>query len=146
MSEGARHDESAREKHPKTCRARNSLAWLLVTVPDPKLCEPAEAVELARLNTRAMPKKANYWGTLGTALYVDGKHVESLKALSHSMELRDGGNSFDWFIVAMSKHKLSQKNAREWYDKAVAWMDEHKPDDEELKRFRAEASELLGTK
>jgi hypothetical protein len=28
--------------------------------------------------------------------------------------------------------------------KAVAWMEKHKPDDEELKRFRAEAEELLG--
>ncbi|MHC4164055.1 MAG: hypothetical protein ACYSUM_18170 [Planctomycetota bacterium] len=46
--------------------------------------------------------------------------------------------------LAMEKHKLGQKDAREWYDKAVAWMDKHKPDDQELKRVRAEAEEVLG--
>ena len=34
--------------------------------------------------------------------------------------------------------------AREWFDKAVAWTDKHQPDDPELKRFRAEAEEVLG--
>ena len=33
-----------------------------------------------------------------------------------------------------------------WYEKAVQWMDKNKPDDEELKQFRAEAAELLGMK
>ncbi len=49
-------------------------------------------------------------------------------------------------IGARAKHKLGQQDAREWYDKAVAWMDKNKPDDEELKRFRAEAEEVLGIK
>jgi tetratricopeptide (TPR) repeat protein len=51
-----------------------------------------------------------------------------------------------WLFVAMAKHELGEEDSREWYDKAIAWMDEHKPDDEELKRFRAEAEELLGIK
>mgnify|MGYP001545657784 CR=1 FL=1 len=29
------------------------------------------------------------------------------------------------------------------YDRAVKWMEENKPEDEELRRFRAEAAELL---
>ena len=29
-----------------------------------------------------------------------------------------------------------KKQSREDYDKAVAWMEKHKPGDEELKRFR----------
>jgi hypothetical protein len=60
------------------------------------------------------------------------------------MALCDGGDAFDWFFVAMSKHKLEQGDARQWFDKAVAWMDEHKPDDPELRRFRAEAAKVLG--
>jgi tetratricopeptide (TPR) repeat protein len=31
-----------------------------------------------------------------------------------------------------------------WYDRAVVWIDKNKPQDEELKRFRAEAAALLG--
>ena len=50
------------------------------------------------------------------------------------MKQRKGGDAFDWFFVAMAKHKLRQKDAREWYDKAVVWMDKHRADDKELKR------------
>jgi len=52
--------------------------------------------------------------------------------------------AFDWFFLAMAKHRLGHKDAREWYDEAVAWMEKDKPDDKELKRFRAEAEEVLG--
>ncbi len=34
--------------------------------------------------------------------------------------------------------------ARQWHAKAVAWMNKHKPDDEELERFRAEAAKDTG--
>ena len=37
-----------------------------------------------------------------------------------------------------------KKQARQWYDKAVSWMDKNKPQDDELRRFRAEAEALLG--
>lgn len=47
----------------------------------------------------------------------------------------------------MAHWQLGEKDkAREWYDKAVQWMDKNKPQDEELKRFRSEAEELLGIK
>lgn len=36
-----------------------------------------------------------------------------------------------------------QDEARKFYDQAVEWMEKNKPQDEELKRFRAEAAELL---
>lgn len=45
----------------------------------------------------------------------------------------------------MTHWQLGEKQqAREWYDKAVEWMEKNKPNDEELLRFRAEAEELLG--
>jgi hypothetical protein len=45
----------------------------------------------------------------------------------------------------MAHWQLGEKDqARRWYDKAVQWMDQNKPKDEELRRFRAEAEELLG--
>ena len=63
------------------------------------------------------------------------------------MKLSNGGDSCDFFFAAMAHWQLGQKeNARRVYDKAVAWMASHRPDDEELKRFRAEAEEVLGIK
>ena len=37
-----------------------------------------------------------------------------------------------------------QDEARRCYDKSVEWMEKHGQANEELKRFRAEAAELLG--
>jgi hypothetical protein len=45
----------------------------------------------------------------------------------------------------MAHWQLDQEEeARKWYDEAVAWMDKNRPQNEELRRFRAEAAELLG--
>ena len=62
------------------------------------------------------------------------------------MELRDG-DSFNWFFLAMAHWQVGEKDkARQWYAKAVAWMDKNKPTDAELTRFRAEAKALLESK
>ena len=61
------------------------------------------------------------------------------------MERRKGGDSFDWFFLAMAEWQLGNKGAaREWYEKSVEWMDKNASANEELTRFRAEAAELLG--
>jgi len=78
------------------------------------------------------------------ALCAAGRHEEGLKALERSMALTEGGSAIDWFFVAMAKHGLGQEDARAWFDKAVAWTETNRPDDPELKRFRAEAEEVLG--
>ncbi len=65
-------------------------------------------------------------------------------ALEKSMELGKGGISFDWFFLAMAHWQLGKKDeARQWYDKAVPWMEKNNPKNEELRRFRAEAAALL---
>ena len=44
----------------------------------------------------------------------------------------------------MANWQLGKKEeARKWYDKAVEWMEKNQPKNEELRRFRAEAAELL---
>jgi hypothetical protein len=45
----------------------------------------------------------------------------------------------------MAHWKLGAKDkAGAWYDRAVEWMDKNQPNNKELRRFRAEAAELLG--
>jgi hypothetical protein len=45
----------------------------------------------------------------------------------------------------MTYWQLGAKDkARTWFDKSVQWMDKGLPENAELKRFRAEAAELLG--
>jgi hypothetical protein len=65
------------------------------------------------------------------------------------MELRDEGDSADWFFLAMIHRRLGRKErAREWYDKAVRWARRYGASDkvlfEELYRFEVEAAEALG--
>jgi hypothetical protein len=61
------------------------------------------------------------------------------------MELRHGGDACDFFFLAMAHWQLGQKEeARNWFDKAVEWMDMNHSKNEELRRFRTEAAELLG--
>ena len=60
------------------------------------------------------------------------------------MTLRQGGDVFDWFFLAMAHWQLGHKEeARRWYDRAVQWTEKNKREDEELGRFQAEARVLF---
>jgi len=124
----------------------NQCAWFRATSADPKHRNAERAVALARHAVKLAPLGA-HWNTLGVALCRAGKWEDALHALGKSQELTNGGTAFDWFFVAIAKHKLGKADAKEWYDKAVVWMDKNQLAGEalnELKRFRAEAEEVLG--
>ena len=129
---------------PHNAWIANALAWQLATCPDPALWNPRRAVELARHATRLAPNESNYWNTLGVACCRLEQWQDGLDALERSIELREGGNSQDWFFVAICHFHLGDDDqARDWYDRAVAWMELNQPQNEELLRFRAEAEAIL---
>ncbi len=135
------------ERAPHSALIHNNFAWLLATCADPKLRNGKRAVELAKKAVELEPKQGKWWNTLGAAHYCAGNWKDALTALEKSMELRKGGDAFDWFLLAMAHWKLRDKTqARSWYDKAVPWMEKNQPKDDELIRFRAEAAALLGVK
>ena len=73
--------------------------------------------------TTILPDEGNYWNTLGAAHYRAGEWDDARDALNRSMKLRNDSPSFDWFFLALVDHKLGNPaDAREWYDKAVAWF------------------------
>src|SRR5262249_18986715 len=137
---------------PDNAQGRNQLASALSSraralATDPEKRDPGRAVALAREAVGLAPKNGGAWNTLGTAHYRAGNWQESLAALRKAMELRKGGDSFDWFFLAMAHWRLGEEGkARAWYDRAVRWMDRNQPTNEELRRFRAEAAGLLGVK
>jgi superkiller protein 3 len=125
----------------------NDLAWLLANCVDPHFRNPQEAVASAERAVDLAPKDGNYWKTLGAARYRAKDYRGALAALEKSIAFKQGGDSFDWFFLAMAHWRLGDPDeARQWYDKAVSWMEEHQPKDEELARFRAEAETLLEIK
>jgi len=130
---------------PTSAVEHNNLAWFLVTCPDPKFRDPAKAVKLAQKAVDMAPKEGSHWNTLGVAHYRAGDWKAATAALEKSDELLKGNElSFNAFFLAMAQWQLANKDeARRRYDQAVQWMEKNKPQDEELRRFRAEAEDVL---
>jgi eukaryotic-like serine/threonine-protein kinase len=127
---------------PDFPRAHHNLVWLLVTWPRPRLRDRARAVALARKAVELAPKEGNFWNTVGVAHYRAGDWKAAVAALERSVRLRAGGDSADFFL-AMARWRLGDKEqARVWYGKTVAWMDQHSWKDPEQTPFRAEATQL----
>jgi tetratricopeptide (TPR) repeat protein len=122
----------------------NILAWQLGGAPAARVRDADFAVELARRAVAGEPQRADSHKTLGVALYRTRDWKAAALALEKSMELAKGGEGLDGFFLAMSHWQLGNKDdARKWYVQAVAWMDKFEPKNEELRRFRAEAEELM---
>jgi hypothetical protein len=76
-----------------------------------------------------------------------GNWKDAVAALEKSMQLRKGGDSYDWFFLAMAHWQLGNKEqARQWYAQAVKGADRPRNEGDrlEFRRFRAEATQLLG--
>jgi serine/threonine protein kinase/Tfp pilus assembly protein PilF len=134
----------ALELDPEDPAVNNELAWFLAAGPEARLWDGALAVRLAKRAVTAQPESANYRNTLGAAYYRNGDVKAAIAELETSMNLRAGGDSLDWFFLAMAYwRQRNAEKARTWFDRAVNWMDRHRPHDAELRRFRAEAEAMF---
>jgi serine/threonine protein kinase/tetratricopeptide (TPR) repeat protein len=135
----------ASELDPKNHLTLNNAAWCLVNCPDQKIRDWNQAVILAKKAVELAPAVGDYWNTLGAALYRAGRWKEAVAALEKSIQSRNGGDSLDWFFLAMAHYQLGDKEqARKWFTPAVLWLHKHQPTNTELGRFHAEAAALLG--
>jgi len=124
-------------------QAHHRLAWLLATAADPALRDPAAALRSAE-KAVALASTAANWTVLGLAQYRVGDYKAAVAALERSMTLHSGGDASEWFFLAMSHAMLGDKDtARAWYDRAARWMDTNQSMDEEYRRIRAEAAQVL---
>ena len=134
--------------HPGTAWTTNFLAWTLAIASDAKFRDPPRAVELAEKAVKAQPNNPDFRGTLGTARYRTRDWKGAIADLEKAVGIRGPNNpngSQDGFFLAMAHWQLGEKDkARQWFDKSVQWMDKTTPENSELRRFRAEAAELLG--
>jgi Flp pilus assembly protein TadD len=142
---GRTYDEP--ENRVQFASIHNELAWLLATCTDMNYRDPTRAVASARKAVELAPEKGEFWNTLGVAQCRARDWAEARAALLKSMALRKGGDSFDWFFLAMAHWQLGDKTeARQWLDRALHWMEKNKPNDQELRRFHAEAEDVLQIK
>jgi eukaryotic-like serine/threonine-protein kinase len=143
-TEAAELSRKALEVDSEDPAVNNRLAYFLATGSEPSLRDAALAVRLAKKAVTAQPQSGDYRNTLGVAHYRNGDDKATVAELETAMSLRAGGDSFDWFLLPMAHWRLGHRDeARTWFDRAVNWMERHKPHDDELRRFRAEAEALL---
>jgi tetratricopeptide (TPR) repeat protein len=144
QTEAAEPYRKALELEEDDPAVNNDLAWFLATNSATCLRDVARAVRLAKKVVTARPESAIYRNTLGVAYYRNGDDRAAVAELETAMSMQAGGNSFDWFFLAMARWRLGDRStARAWFDRAVQWMGRHKPHDGELCRFRAEAQAML---
>jgi serine/threonine protein kinase/tetratricopeptide (TPR) repeat protein len=144
QTETAQPYRKALEQESEDPAVNNELAWFLATGPEAGLRDAGQAVRLAKKAVAAQPQSRNYRNTLGVALYRHGDDKAVVEELETAMTLGAGGNSVDWFFLAMAHWRLGNRDqARTWFDRAVQWMEKNKPHDDELRRFRAEAETIL---
>jgi eukaryotic-like serine/threonine-protein kinase len=141
------------EFRPETPDACNYMAWRLAACPDPRFGDRSRALELAKKAVELAPDTGYIWNTLGVAHYRKGNWRDAVVALEKSMQLGNGGDSFDRFFLAMAHWQLGdEEQAGKWYGLAVQWMEKNEQHSmaeelrQELPRFRGEAAELLGIK
>jgi tetratricopeptide (TPR) repeat protein len=132
------------EVDPEDPAVNNELAWFLATSPEPRFRDADRAVRLAKKAVDSRQKSGNYWNTLGVACYRNGDDKAAITALEKAISLRPEADSFDYFFLAMAYWRLGDRDkAQTCFGRAVQWMDKHKPHDDELRRFRAEAEAML---
>jgi eukaryotic-like serine/threonine-protein kinase len=132
------------ELAPNNAGTLNSLAWDFATSDTLQSRNASLAVELAKKGIDLEPGNVQLSNTLGVAYYRAGNWPDAIEWLEKSMKLRNGGDSFDWFFLAMAHWQLGSKDeARNWHAQAIEWMDANKPSDPQLLRFRTEAEELM---
>jgi serine/threonine protein kinase/Tfp pilus assembly protein PilF len=133
-------------KTPETQKLMNEYAWMLATAADAKFRDPPRAVELAGEIVQHASKFAEKWTTLGVAYYRTEDWKNSVAALEKSESLAPGGSlgGVNGFFLTMAYWKLGEKDkARERYERAAQWSDKNQPNNETIRRFRAEAAETL---
>jgi serine/threonine protein kinase len=136
--------------HPAMRRSMNALARFLATASDLKFRDPPRAVELASKAAELSPTNPDFRDTLGGARYRTGDWKGAIADLEKAISLRNPdhpSNAFGGFFLAMAHWQLGQKDeARTWFEKSVQWMNRGLQDNIELKRFCAEAADLLRVK
>jgi Flp pilus assembly protein TadD len=105
-----------------------------------------DAVNAAERAATLQPTNNACWHLLGVAQYRAEEWEASIVSLAKAEELAPNNTlAFNGFFLAMAHWQLGHKDeARELYDRSVAWMEKNQPKNEELIRFRAEAEQLMG--
>jgi tetratricopeptide (TPR) repeat protein len=132
--------------HTDEPRVVDQLASFLATCPAVQFRDPARAVQLVKPLLQESPRNGDLWGTLGAARHAAGEWQKAIDALEKANTLKDGGEAWDLFPLAMSQWRLGLRDeAHQTYDQAVKYVEQHRLNkDPALSNLRHESARLLG--
>ncbi len=105
---------------PRLASARNNLAWLLATAPDPSLRDPDEALRLAEgLVAQARAPSANLLDTLAAAQAAAGRSDEAVLTAQRALDAAGRGKAED--LARAIRERLER------YRSGAAWVESAAP-------------------
>ncbi len=141
------------DRDPSNPGALQSAAWFLSLFQDARFRDPDRALERARklvaLTSDKDNRRSYSFGrrplfTLGLAEYRMGNLDSACRALERSIELREGGDAYEWFLLAIVIARQGDvAGARRLHGEAVRWMRAYRYSDFELHALDAETAALL---
>jgi serine/threonine protein kinase len=139
------HFERVIAEHPDIAWPKIEYAELLNNCSAIQFRDAARASVLARQALRLAPRSREGWKMLGLAEYRAGHWAASVEALDHWAQLDPHGDPVFGLVFAIAHGRLGHtREARDWYDRAVGWMDQRGLQSDGLRRLRAEAEGVLG--
>lgn len=122
----------------------NAFVWLQVGrwpeptrwLSDGDVEEEGSTLQIARRVVESAPNAKGNWNSLGCVLLWRGQLESAREALERSIKLRDGGNAFDWVLLALCLAKQGEvEQARSWQAKLLNEAGETIEQDVDLQRF-----------
>jgi Tfp pilus assembly protein PilF len=122
------------------------LAEYVANPPDLQTSDPVRAKELVAKALEVDPQRAPSYATMGMAHYRAGEFDAARALLEKAVKQNDEDVvAASRFFLAMVHWQLgNQEEARQLYKLAAEWLDQNKPAEASLHRYRAEAAKLLG--
>ncbi len=135
---------AALAEYPESVELCNRAARFWANYADPEVRRLDDARRLARQATELAPRDAEAWNTLAVAYYRSGQWQDAVDAIRKSIDLREGGDAWDWFYLAMSLWQLgSRDEALDWYSRGSQWAQAPRHL-RQIRRLYGEAAEVLG--
>ncbi len=106
------------------------VAWTCSVLPESE----ARLGRVIEVLEKSDSKDSFTWRSLGAALYRSGKSQQAIEALRKAEEAGKQPSPLVWTFLALAYQQKGQKEeARQWLDKAAAWMAEMRKRDGETK-------------
>ena len=136
---------TARMSKKDAAFAYNNVAWVLTNCPNASFRDVPRALVLANQAVELAPKYRAGWNTLGIVQYRSGDYESAIASLQKSIEFHRSVDAYDALFLAMSHSQLGEpEQAKDWYAKALQWLNNKNSTNEELLRFKTEAEQTLG--